>query len=147
MKKKILIAVTAVALVSGALAKGFINADHFLIGDRGDVGIKRLAAASLMVTDGGETNAGGIEATTTPGEYNLAGTRQTGVKEVYGLVTLTAGAATATMPFAFTSTASFSCQATDQTAIAATRAVPASTTTVTVGGTGTDVISIACRGN
>jgi hypothetical protein len=62
---------------------------------------------------------------------------------------LTAGAATHTFAasFTFTSSSTFQCQCTDQTAAAACKAVPASATTVTLAGTGTDVIALSCSGH
>ncbi len=66
-------------------------------------------------------------------------------KEVTGTVTLSAGAATITA-LPFTGTANFGCTATDQTAAAATKIVPASATTATVAGTTTDVIFYDCKG-
>lgn len=62
---------------------------------------------------------------------------------------LTAGAATHTLAnsFTYTSSATFGCTCTDQTAAAACKAVPASATTVTLAGTGTDVLWLSCSGH
>jgi len=64
-----------------------------------------------------------------------------------GTVALTAGTATVTIP-GYASTSTFNCIANDTTTITnASKAVPASATTITVTGTGTDVISYMCNGN
>ncbi len=68
---------------------------------------------------------------------------------VFGQVTLTAGTATVTgISPAFTSSTSFQCTASDRTTAAnGANAVPASVSSVTVRGTGTDIISYVCVGN
>lgn len=63
---------------------------------------------------------------------------------------LTAGAATYTFQngFTYTSAATFSCQATDQSATAAAvNAVPSGANTVSLKGTGTDTIALLCHGH
>lgn len=66
---------------------------------------------------------------------------------VIGTVALTAGAATVASMTAWTSTSSFVCVGTDQTSAAAVKIVNASTTSITITGTGTDVIAYQCVGN
>lgn len=68
-------------------------------------------------------------------------------REVWGTITLSTGAATLTGITAFTSTSSFGCSCTDQTSVAVCKAVPASTTSVTFAGTGSDVLFYRCIGN
>jgi hypothetical protein len=62
---------------------------------------------------------------------------------------LTGGAATHTLAnsFTFTSSSTFGCTCTDQTAANACQAVPASATTITLAGTGTDVLWLSCSGH
>ena len=62
---------------------------------------------------------------------------------------LTGGAATHTLAnsFTFSSSSTFGCTCTDQTAANACQAVPASATTVTLAGTGTDVLWLSCSGH
>lgn len=62
---------------------------------------------------------------------------------------LTAGAATHTLAnsFSYTSSGTFGCQCTDQTGANACKAVPASATTVTLAGTGTDTLFLTCSGH
>jgi hypothetical protein len=67
-----------------------------------------------------------------------------------GTVTLTAGTGTFTIPSgaAFTSTSKFACSSNDTTTITnGSKAIPATNTTATVSGTGSDVISVTCTGH
>ena len=68
---------------------------------------------------------------------------------VTGTQALTAGAATVTFAgnAVFTSATSYVCEATDQTAAAATKATTTNGTTLTLAGTTTDVIAFVCAGN
>lgn len=69
-------------------------------------------------------------------------------RAVFGTVALTAGTATVASLPAFTSTASFGCSGTDQTATtSAVKIVPASTTSITITGNTTDTIFYLCVGN
>ena len=71
-------------------------------------------------------------------------------RSYFGNVTLSAGAGTLTIPGgeSFTSTATFGCVANDTTTISnGVKAVPASSTTATLTGTGSDVISVICVGH
>ena len=81
--------------------------------------------------------------------YSAAGAVQGTAHIVSGTVVLVAGAATVTLTNSavFTSSGSFICTATDQTAANAVKIVPASATTITVAGTGTDTIAYDCKGN
>jgi len=66
----------------------------------------------------------------------------------HGTVTLTGGTATVASLPTFTSTTSFQCTASDRTSITTgPNAVPASASSITVTGTGTDVIDYICAGN
>ena len=62
---------------------------------------------------------------------------------------LTGGAATHTFAnnFTYTATTSFGCSCTDQTAVNACKAVPASANSVTLAGTGTDILWVRCSGH
>lgn len=62
---------------------------------------------------------------------------------------LSTGVATHTFAnrFAYTSSSTFGCTCTDQTAANACRAVPATATTVTLTGTGSDVLWVSCSGH
>lgn len=62
---------------------------------------------------------------------------------------LTTGSATHTFAnrFSFTSSSTFGCTCTDQTAANACKAVPASATTVTLAGNGSDVLWLSCSGH
>lgn len=67
---------------------------------------------------------------------------------VIGQVTLSAGTATVTGLPAFTSTSTFRCSAQDNTSTTTSaNAVPASTTSITVTGTASDVVAYTCIGN
>jgi hypothetical protein len=99
--------------------------------------------------DNGGTWTAWTEVTFTPQVqvYNI-GVQQTG-KIYYALQNLTAGAATHTFgsSFTYTSSSTFGCVCTDQTAANACKAVPASATTVTLAGTSTDTLFVQCVGN
>jgi hypothetical protein len=62
---------------------------------------------------------------------------------------LLGGTATLTFSnsFTYTSSATFGCTCTDQTTAAACKAVPASSTTVTLAGTGSDTLYVSCQGH
>ena len=71
-------------------------------------------------------------------------------RSYFGNVTLAGGAGTFTIPGgkSFTGTATFGCAANDTTTISnGVKAVPASSTTATLTGTGSDVISVICVGH
>lgn len=75
-------------------------------------------------------------------------TLQSAPQIVQGIVTLSGGTATVSSLPTFTSTTSFRCTASDNTTAGnGANAVPASSTSITVNGTGTDVISYHCVGN
>lgn len=79
--------------------------------------------------------------------YNAAGTQQTNAHAVFGTCTLgTNCAVTLTGSAAFTSSSSYYCSGTDQTAAAAVKVVNTSASVVTFTGTGTDVIAYVCIG-
>lgn len=80
--------------------------------------------------------------------YNAAGTLQTLPHRVVGKCTLgTSCVVTLAGSAAYTSTSTYQCTATDQTAAAAVKVVNTAAGTVTFTGTGTDVISYLCDGN
>ena len=71
-------------------------------------------------------------------------------RSYFGSVTLAGGTGTFTIPGgeSFTSTATFGCVANDTTTISnGVKAVPASSTTATLTGAGSDVISVICVGH
>jgi hypothetical protein len=78
-----------------------------------------------------------------------AGVLTTAEKIYTNTQTLSGGAATHTLAnsFTYTSPGTFGCTCTDQTATAACKAVPASATTVTLAGTGSDVLWLSCSGH
>jgi len=78
-----------------------------------------------------------------------AGVLTTSEKIYTNTQALTGGAATHTFTnsFRFTSSHTFGCACTDQTAANACRAVPASATAVTLTGTGSDVLWLQCTGH
>ena len=78
-----------------------------------------------------------------------AGLLTTGEKIYTNKQTLSGGNTTHTFAngFSFTSASTFGCSCTDQTSASACRAVPASATTVTLVGTGSDVLWLSCSGH
>ena len=78
-----------------------------------------------------------------------AGLQTVLVKHYTNTQLLSGGTATHTFPgnFTYTSSSTFGCTCTDQTAANACKAVPASATTVTVAGTGTDTLWLSCSGH
>jgi hypothetical protein len=77
-----------------------------------------------------------------------ANTANQSMRMITGRATLAAGTATVTGITTFTSTSTFNCWANDfTTATNLANAKPASATSITVTGTGTDVISYMCVGN
>ena len=75
-------------------------------------------------------------------------TLQSNPQVVQGIVTLSGGTATVSSLPTFTSTTSFRCTASDNSSIVTgANAVPASATSITVTGTGSDVVSFICAGN
>ena len=76
-----------------------------------------------------------------------SGTALTAPKIVIGQATLAAGTATVSSIPAFTSSSSFYCVGTDTTAANAVKIVNASSSSITITGTGTDVINYNCTGN
>jgi hypothetical protein len=102
---------------------------------------------------GNEVDAG-VGSAAVPQKVNTCGstttcanTLQSAPRIVNGTVTLAAGTATVTGMTAWTSTSSFVCVGVDQTAAAAVKIVNASTSSITVTGTGADVIAYHCNGN
>lgn len=82
--------------------------------------------------------------------YSAAGTKQTGLTHmVQDTATLAAGTVTVTFTgvAVFTNATSYTCVADDDTAIGATRVLQNSGSSVTITGTGTDVIRYICVGN
>lgn len=82
-------------------------------------------------------------------ELYEAGVLTTNEKIYTNSQALVGGSATHTFAngFTFTSTRSFGCVCTDQTAANACRAVPASATAVTLAGTGSDILWLQCAGH
>jgi hypothetical protein len=81
--------------------------------------------------------------------YGNTGTAFTAQHMTVGAATLASGAATVTFSGsgAFTSATSYICMATDTSAAAAVKANPVSGTSLSLAGTGTDVIAYQCVGN
>lgn len=78
-----------------------------------------------------------------------SGFSQTLAKLYTNIQSLSGGTGTHTFAngFAYTSTGTFGCTCTDQTSANACKAVPASANTVTVAGTGSDVLWLSCSGH
>ena len=86
--------------------------------------------------------------TTVPATYNAAGTQQTAEHLVVDTCTLGTNCGVTLVGAAvFTSSTSYTCNAQDQTAAAATRVQQTSGSAFTITGTGTDVIRYTCIGN
>ncbi len=83
-----------------------------------------------------------------PTTYTHAGTQLTGTHVVADVCTLgTSCSVTLTGSAVFTSSSSYQCAATDQTAAAAVKFLPSSGSAFALTGTGTDVLSYHCVGN
>ncbi len=87
--------------------------------------------------------------TAVPTTYTAAGTQQTAVHIVTGSVTLASGAGTLTLSgaAAFTSSTTYACSATDNTAANAVKLTQSSGTSISLTGTTTDAISVVCVGS
>ena len=86
--------------------------------------------------------------TAVPTTYNHSGTQATGVHIVADACTLgTSCSVTLVGSAVFTSSSSYFCTATDETAAAAVKFVPSSGSAFALTGTGTDVLSYVCVGN
>jgi hypothetical protein len=128
-----------------------------LADDSGDAAITAAAISGTVLTSTVTTGTAPIvAASTTPvanltGQvlaYNPAGTQQTSAHTVFWTCTLgTSCVITLSGSAAFTSASSYYCSGTDQTAAAAVKIVNSAAGTITVTGTGTDVISGVCIGN
>ncbi len=95
-------------------------------------------------------NNGGAVTVGTTLVYSAAGTEQVGTPHiVQDTATLAAGTVTVTLSgsAAFTNATSYTCIADDDTAIAATKVIQNSGSSVTINGTGTDVVRFICVGN
>jgi hypothetical protein len=110
--------------------------------------VSRLAtgAAPLSVTS--TTPVSNLTLTAHPQVYE-AGVLTTSEKIYTSTQALNGGAATHAFAnnFTYTSSKTFGCSCTDQTAANACRAVPASAHTVTLEGTGTDILWLECAGH
>jgi len=117
------------------------------------VGSGLNGTSTLTLTQAGSSGAKLLDLSANPVKLSTAGVYEAGVLTVDKIYTntqaLTTGAATHTFgnSFTYTSSATFQCQCTDQTAANACKAVPASATTVTLAGTGADVIALSCSGH
>ena len=74
-------------------------------------------------------------------------TAQASPRIVWGTTTLSSGTATVSSMTAWTSTTSFVCTGTDTTAAAAVKITNASTSSITITGTSSDIIGYQCTGN
>jgi hypothetical protein len=110
--------------------------------------ISTLATGTAPFLVSSTTPVVNLTASNHPQVYE-AGVVTTGEKIYTNTQALTAGTATHTLAnsFTFTSSGTFGCTCTDQTAANACRAVPASATTVTLAGTGTDTLWLSCSGH
>jgi hypothetical protein len=112
-----------------------------------------LMAWSVTLNSGTVATNIAIGATVGTGTSSPASVYEAGVLTKDKIYTntqaLTTGAATHTFAnsFTYTSSSTFGCTCTDQTAAKACRAVPASATTVTMAGTGSDVLWLSCSGH
>ncbi|MDE2099246.1 MAG: SGNH/GDSL hydrolase family protein [Patescibacteria group bacterium] len=114
----------------------------------GDIIVYNDAAASQVHDSGLKATAVPQSVSNCGSTTTCANTAQSSPRIVWGNVTLASGTATITgISPAFASTSSFDCVGTDQTSAAAVKIVPASTSSITVTGTGTDVITYQCIGN
>jgi hypothetical protein len=87
--------------------------------------------------------------TTVPTTYNHSGTQQTAVHIVEDTATLSTGAVTVTLVGSaqFTSNATYSCTANDNTAANPVQVTQTSASSITFTGTGSDVVHYICVGN
>lgn len=102
----------------------------------------------------GNVQDGGLAANRPPIVTNCgttttcSNTAWTSPRIIWGVVTLSAGAATVTgISPAFSTLISFSCVGTDYTSAAAVKISIASTSSITIAGTGTDQVTYQCVGN
>jgi hypothetical protein len=91
---------------------------------------------------------GNFKITSTCGNTTTcSGTAVTNPQVVIGRVTLAGGTATVTGLPAFTSTSTFECTANDKTALRPVQVTLASSSSITLTGTGADVVAYSCIGN
>jgi hypothetical protein len=107
-----------------------------------------LATGTAPFSITSTTPVANLTASNHPQVYE-AGVLKTAEKIYTNTQTLTAGAATHSFAnsFTYTSSSTFGCTCTDQTAANACKAVPASATTVTLAGTGSDTLWLSCSGH
>lgn len=107
-----------------------------------------LATGTAPFSITSTTPVANLTASNHPQVYE-AGVLTTAEKIYTNTQALTTGAATHTFAnsFTYTSSSTFGCTCTDQTAANACKAVPASATTVTLAGTGSDTLWLSCSGH
>jgi hypothetical protein len=107
-----------------------------------------LAAGTAPLRITSATPVSNLTLTAHPQVYE-AGVLTTSEKIYTNTQSLIGGAATHTFArsFTYTSSSTFGCTCTDQTAANACRAIPASASTVTLAGTGSDVLWLECAGH
>jgi hypothetical protein len=107
-----------------------------------------LAAGTAPLRITSTTPVSNLTLTAHPQVYE-AGVLATSEKIYTNTQSLIGGAATHTFArsFTYTSSSTFGCTCTDQTAANACRAIPASASTVTLAGTGSDVLWLECAGH
>lgn len=132
-----------VAMWGGALIGG--GAPAFAsVSTTGAITSTKASGAPIVVTS--TAPATGLNAYSVA--YNAAGTQQANAHHVYGTCVLgTSCAVTFAGAAAFTSSGSYVCTATDQTAAAAVKVVNTSASVATFTGTGTDTLAYRCIGN
>jgi len=107
----------------------------------------RLTGTALDLPTGSVYSINGVTLAT-PSTYNAAGTQQVNAHMIVDTCTLgTSCAVTLVGPAVFTGSTSYTCNAEDQTAAAATKVVQSSGSAFTITGTGTDVLRYTCVGN
>lgn len=114
------------------------------------IGTGFFNGAGLQNNGGAIVNIPTIAGTFPAGVYNANGTVQTATPHiVQDTATLAAGTVTVTLTGSavFTSATSYTCTADDDTSIAATKVLQNSGSSITIQGTGTDVVRFICVGN
>ena len=110
--------------------------------------VTTLTSAGILTNDGSGNIGTTVFMATCGTTTTCANTAQANPRTEWGTVTLSSGTATVTGMTAWTSSTSFICNAWDTTTMAnPAKAVYASTTSITVTGTGTDVVGYRCTGN
>lgn len=117
----------------------------YSVNNAGKIGYSTIASPLTCFPNGGVPTLLTCGTTTTCANSIINATT---TRIITGRVTLSVGTATVTgISPVFASSVSMKCWASDSTALAVARAIPASTSSVTVTGTGADVIDWGCAGD